>query len=179
LHLLFFAHKLEAHAFISCGNIEKIRIGQDLFYKSKDYYLFITNSPVNFPQSDLLALDISKIINLGTAAAIDPTTPVRSIHKIDNFYTQSNLPEQVAPNSLITLRSPYQKESNYNGCLLADMEAYDLWQWSNSKGIEFACYKIVSDSGIFDMQQIKQQAPKMSELLYQYYFATYLSKAPL
>jgi hypothetical protein len=179
LHLLFFAHKLEAHAFISCGNIEKVTIGEDTFYKSKNYYLFITNSPVKFPKSDLSTLNISKIINLGTAAAIDPTTPIESIHKIYNFYTQSNLPKQVAPNSLITLRSSYQQESHYNGCLLADMEAYDLWQWSNSKGIEFVCYKIVSDSGIFDMQQIKQQAPKMSELLYQYYCATYLSKAPL
>ena len=71
MHLLFFAHKAEAHAFISCGQVQKIHIDKHVFYKTDKYYAYVTNCPPIIPDMNLTKLKISTIINLGVAAAVN------------------------------------------------------------------------------------------------------------
>ena len=170
MHLLFFAHKPEAFSFITRGNTKKIFIQKNTFYKTKLYYLFITNTPVTLPSIDIRTLGITKVINLGIAAAISKKFKIDQVFKIGSYSYKNICDNEVVGNKLITLDKCY---SNLDRSLdhfdFADQEAFHLKKWVQTQNLPFESHKIVSDFGENDLNFVKENAHRQSELLYQYY----------
>ncbi len=171
MHLLFFAHKAEAHAFISCGQVQKIHIEKHIFYKTDKYYVYVTNCPPTIPDINLTELKISAIINMGVAAAVNDHLELNKIYPIKSFKFQKQIITKNCDGKLlITLSEPYQRH-NYEGLTsdLADQEGFHLCKWAIERHLPFLSYKIISDFGEINLEHVKKNAQQASRNLFEFY----------
>ncbi len=173
MRLLVFAHKLEAQTFIKSM---KPTNHSNIFASDKDY-LLITGQGINNIKIKLNNFlteysNITEIINLGIAGAIDSNLKLDQICSIGTFYrTNENLIQiNNSPFSCLTVDSPLTTTSGILNISITDMEAWMIAKICNEQSIKFRAIKIISDyvGETVNIDQIKNRSLSFSEKLFKY-----------
>ncbi len=171
MHLLFFAHKMEAMAFINKGQTKRFKWEGMNWYQTDNYLVCLTHTPPKLPTNlpiEQLPRAISHIFNIGICAATNHTFQLGQITEPDVITNQdSHSPNAI---TLLTLGTVYQADMSIQADLV-DMEAFTIQQFATAQQRPFTCIKIISDFGDQTTAQIQKKMPTLSEDLYQYYLS--------
>jgi nucleoside phosphorylase len=186
MNLLVFAHRGEAQYFLNFDNYQSVDAKIHGLFKNKKNYLLITgegfesiNESINlFLPSN--SEQISKVINLGIAGALDKNLKLDSVHSIRNAFVEDgeiNL-KSLDSNAKLDCISARDRvlDSNYAKRLakyaaIVDMELFAIAESCNKNNIPFISFKLISDyaGNKTDSKAIIKKSKMYSEKLYNYY----------
>ena len=156
--LLVFAHKREARAFLQNDTYRRIDQKNYRFYLGKKFNILITGQGKENVVRTLSAFlreyggQTDTLINLGIAGALNPTLKTGVLYRINRlFYRNGNiLLNHQTGLRCRTLDAPFTAESVYPSADIrnedvVDMEAFHVASLARQNGIDFYCFKLISD----------------------------------
>lgn len=200
MNLLTFAHKGEAKAFLSGQPYSLLKKN---VYKSKNDYLIITGEGMEKSSNSLRLfltdyhLEISDIINFGTAGAISNNIKIYHIYQVNRILKEirtsdtqteesiSNTYELKCTSNLDSVACISAKErvlsDEYNlelkkfNAQIVDMELWGLADTAKEFDIAISSYKAISDFAHKDIspKEIKEISSKLSKKLFETYKKKY------
>lgn len=184
--VLLFAHRGEAHAFLNhAENLHSLNQTEIQAYESKHYFILITNEGIQETTENLTYFlanhkeQVSHVINLGVAGALDSSLAIDQIYKIKTIYGEEQFKSfQTSDKTgidLISAKNRVNKPEMVQKLLLTaplvDREAWAMASVTKKIKKDFSCYKIISDFANQDnvCDLVKEKASILSEKLFHYY----------
>lgn len=187
MKLLTFAHQGEAQVFIKNDLYNPLQSSLQGLFKNNHQYLLVTGEGLESVKRKMNAVltkygdEISLVINLGIAGALDQNLELGSIYSVRNVYTENSKQFFTATDiqAKYDCVSANQRvlDKNYAARLMSIAQIVDRELWACAEvchkyEIPFSSLKIISDftGSVTNTYQIIKNAKCFSKKLYECYY---------